>query len=548
MQTRRGITPWIEKLIGSYDRDEGIRTGGLQAHVVRVGHMSQSQALGWEGPTELLFLSDEQVQIPAVLTTSAWEELQDEEDLECFRSLVDHRLFITDYRLLFHRSSELSRSWFILSVGKLGTRAVVGINHITPCCTSLPSVRNKISHTWRATSDQQDTQQSQSGFDLTELLGEWQQDCLQTELEHVQKLLNVTPQPSTSTAPLPDTCTGTSWGTDMVCYKGSKSFGVIAKYLLIPDPLRQLNAEPQTGSESVGPSEKLESPESTNHQKSLFEVTIKQQRVSEDTVNFLEDGPVVLSGTGTSPMSNPWDMCPPPSNTSSTKSSPQASPVPHSPIFTESATNVRQVDTSTQMSAHSNGSQSELPTEPSLFPPYQKPLPSAPTPSSVSSKQSANALSSMSEAAEPNFSTATLETANKQLGQKCKRSLRKKSVHPSEDLVEILEEDEEEQVGSSPPSWMFESLICSTSDQSISQTQDPFGQLTEVCPSVHDDGKPFSYTYQVNGQELQHFSRFTVKQDLMHWAVKYLLRPEHSERNSADATATEAEDGLIIIS
>uniref|UniRef100_A0A8C6WYA9 Shelterin complex subunit TPP1/Est3 domain-containing protein n=1 Tax=Neogobius melanostomus TaxID=47308 RepID=A0A8C6WYA9_9GOBI len=450
MPVRRGLTPWIEKLIESYDGNEGIRTAGLQAHVVGVGRMSQSQALGSEGPTGLLYLSDEHVQIKAVLT-----------DLECFSSLVDHSVCITDYMLLFHCSSEQSRSCFYLSVGKLGTRAVVGMKNITPCCTSLPSVRKKICQTWRVMLSQQDTQKSQSGFNLTELLGEWQQDCLQTELEHVQKLLS--PQPSTST--LNPTVT-------------LKSFAVPVQSLLIPDAPRPLNAQPQTGSENVGPSEILEtSPDSTDPQISLSEGTTKPQSTSEDTVNALEDGPVVPSGSGTSPVSNPWDMCPPPSNTSSTKSSPQASPVPNSPIFTESSTHLCPVDTSTQISAHSKG------------------------------------------------------------------------ASPPEDVMQILEKDAEEQVGRSPPSWMFDSLMVSTSEQSISQTQvPPGGQLSVVHPSVHGDGMPFSYTYQVNGQELQHLSRFSVGQDLLQWAVKYLLRPEHGNLSSASATAPQAEDGHIIIS
>lgn len=550
MPARRGITPWIEKLIGSYDREEGTRAGGLQAHVVDFSQMSPSQALGSEGPTGLLFLSDEQVQIPAVLTASAWDRLQEDEDLECFRSLLDHSVCIKDYRLCFHMSAEQTRSKFFLSVGKLETMAVVGIKKTnTPSCTSLQSVQTKICQTWRAMLGQQDSLKSESGFDLTDLLGEWQQDCLLTEREHVHNLLTVSPQPSTSTvnptATLPDTCSCTSWDMDTVRYKGSESFVVPVHHLLVPGTSRQLNAQLHTGGESVGPSQILEtSPVATQSQMFLSEASVKQQSATDDTVNVMEDAPVVLSGTSMSPLSNPWDRCPPPSNTSSTKSSPRTSPFPHSPIFAESATNLQPVYTSTQICAHSNGSQREILTEPSLFPPYQKPPVSAPPASSTSSRQSAIALSRKSESADPTSSTTTQETANKLLLQKCSSSLRKRGAPWPEDVIGSLE-DKEEQVDSSPPSWMFDS----TAEQSISQTQDPpVVQLTQVHPCVHSDGKAFSYTYQVKGQELQHFSRFTVKPGLVQWAVRYLLMPKHHEHHSTGITASQAEDNHVSIS
>uniref|UniRef100_A0A3B3ZCC1 Shelterin complex subunit TPP1/Est3 domain-containing protein n=1 Tax=Periophthalmus magnuspinnatus TaxID=409849 RepID=A0A3B3ZCC1_9GOBI len=453
MLARCRLNPWIENLIGSFGRDEGKSIGPLKAHVIGVGYMSQSQALGSEDPTGLLFLSDEQVQIPAVLTASAWENLQDHEDRECFSSLLNTTVGIQDYKLQFHRSEEQTRSRFYLLVGKLVTTAV-GVRDNTPCCTSLPSVRSMICQTWRAMLGQEDSEKGESMLNLTELLGEWQQDCLQAELEHVREIFSSEkPQPSTSsinTAPLPDTCTATSWDIDTVRYKGIKSFTVSVKQLIIPDNVGQQHLEPKTVSENV----KTSQSKSTNLQSTLPKTG--QQSTTDDSTSNL----------------------------------------PH--------------------------------LDPTL-------------PLSISSKKSANALSNMSQVADPDFST-TEETSDGQSSRKCKRSLRKRSAPPI-DVTEILDEEE---INSSPPSWLFDSQIGATSVQNTFLLQSPsVEQPTNVHPRVHTDGKPFSYTYQVKDQELQHFSCFTVQQDLQQWAVRYLLSLNFKCPSSwcADSIALQGQHG-----
>ncbi|GLD67626.1 uncharacterized protein AKAME5_001896200 [Lates japonicus] len=110
---RSRLCPWIETLILSYGSEEGgsssTSSGRLKAHVIGVGQMSQSQAQGSEGPSGLLFLSDGVLQIPALLTASAWEHLQEQEDRECFTSLVNTTVCIQDYRLHFHMAPEQNK-------------------------------------------------------------------------------------------------------------------------------------------------------------------------------------------------------------------------------------------------------------------------------------------------------------------------------------------------------------------------------------------------------------------------------------------------------
>uniref|UniRef100_A0AAQ4P7M7 Shelterin complex subunit TPP1/Est3 domain-containing protein n=1 Tax=Gasterosteus aculeatus aculeatus TaxID=481459 RepID=A0AAQ4P7M7_GASAC len=84
------LSPWIESLILGYgEQREESHGGQLKARVIEVGDISKSQDVGSEGPAGLLFLSDGLLQIPAILTKSAWEHLQQEEDRECFTSLVN---------------------------------------------------------------------------------------------------------------------------------------------------------------------------------------------------------------------------------------------------------------------------------------------------------------------------------------------------------------------------------------------------------------------------------------------------------------------------
>lgn len=555
MPVRNKISPWIEKLIGSYGSDEGTSAGQLKAHVIGVGPMSQSQAQGSEGPTVLLFLSDEQVQIPAVLTDSAWEDLQEQEDRECFSSLLNTTVCIQDYSLLFHMAPEQTRCKFYLSVGKLAT-IVVGSKSNTPCCTSLPSVRMKIYQTWRLMLSQGDSQKSQTGFDLTDLLGEWQHDCLKAELEHVkEKLSTVTPQPSTSTmnptVSLSDTCTATTWDMERVRYKGLKSFTVPIQQLLMPDSLRQLQQQQQPNSaQSVSEAERDTSSGTNRSQASAEpEDTTGQQCASGSSPIPQEDPPVVLCGDS-SPMSNPWDMFPSPSSVSSSStSSPEDTPVPDSPILT---TLNPPLVTSTQRSTPgSKVSQTKLTAEHSktghsLFPPYQRPN-SAQTHSTssfsfASSGESTNALSSVSQAADPNCSTTTQKTSTQEPKGK-RKALRKRSALPLEPLQGFLKESKVKQISSSPPSWLLDSQVGSTFKGDSPQPQ----RHIVKKPSVHSNGNPFRYTYNVSDQDFRYFSCFTVGQSQVQWAVRYLLGPQHTEDKSAGAAAHKASDSHVTL-
>uniref|UniRef100_A0A668A7Y1 Shelterin complex subunit TPP1/Est3 domain-containing protein n=1 Tax=Myripristis murdjan TaxID=586833 RepID=A0A668A7Y1_9TELE len=317
VQTNRNkLEPWIEKMILSHGSEQISSTVWLKAHVIGVGQMSQSQAQGSDGPTGLLFLSDGKVQIPAVLTKSAWEHLQEQEDRECFSSLVNTTVCLQAYRMQFHMALEETRCRFFLSIDKLATAATGPEKDNTPCCTTLPSVRYKICKTWESllSHDLLDSQKSQCEFDLSDLLGEWQHNCVQDVLQDIRERLRPewrsSPQPSTS-----------SW---------EEHFSVPVTWLLIPDeetPGRLFvdSEDKKTGSslackhtETVDPC--VDDFESRTARPAAFKEiphSTKNTPLHEDSI-LRED---IVIDCDVRILSNPWDIFPPPCDALNSSSS-----------------------------------------------------------------------------------------------------------------------------------------------------------------------------------------------------------------------------------
>ncbi|XP_015244400.1 PREDICTED: adrenocortical dysplasia protein homolog [Cyprinodon variegatus] len=568
MRPRSKLTPWIENLIMSYGSREDPPSGHLKAHVIGVGQMSESQAPATDGPTGLLFLSDGSLQMPAVLTASAWETLQEQEDRESFSSLPNSTVILKNFMLQFHMDPEQTRCWFFLSVGEMATFAAGPVKDSPPCCTSLASVRMKICRTWRSLLGQEDSQSSQGGMDLSELLGAWQHDCLQTLLEDVRKKLLAlrSPQPSTSAPSLSLSCS-TRWDLDRVRYRGQPSFSIPERFLLIPEgdagATRQVEAEcrkPEpagggmgsrpdggtrtgpargTGSSSAGemgsgpagemgssragetgsgpagetgsipdgpagemgssPAGEMGSSPAGETGSAPVEETGSApgeetgSAPGEHSPSLMEDDPPLPDLAAMLP-SNPWDIYPPPDvSFCSSNSSPDSTPTPPraTPDCVARAT-------STQPPIHS------------FLPPYQnQPLISLP------------ASSSSTSPAEPQAS----DGANAQNGQEddTQASYRK----PKRKRCEEAAVEEEEELSGGPPSWLFDSQIgASRSRDEDCPTLTDAGAALRTPPSVHSDGRPFTYSYTVTGQNLQDFSRFRVAASLLHWAMRYLLSPK----------------------
>lgn len=569
--SRNKLSPWIEQLILNYDSQAGNRgSGRLKAHVIGVGQMSSSQARSSEDPTGLLFLSDGVLQIPAVLTASAWEHLQEQEDRECFTSLVNTTVCIQDYQLQFHMAPEQTKCRFFVLVGELATTAAGPVKDSTPCCTTLPSVRLEIVKTWRALLGVQDSQRSQGGgFDLSELLGEWQHDCLQAVLQDVRDMLMagsgpVSPRPSTSTfTPAQthsDTFTTTSWDVDRVRYKGEKIFSVPIKCLLMPE---EEALQLQTPSNVGGGTESGHSATSDERKTSLPQICtpsdstpasvddaewrIAMPAAAERDCKFNspphvedctlhEDMVAGMIDSNIRPLSNPWDIFPPPCDTSSSSdSSPKAMPNPSldKPATATPELNRGAILTSTQLPVSSKEFQQT--SERSFLPPYQKPESSnSPSGTAVSSASTGERSTSAAGQSIP-VMEQECEISVKDMERTHRKAKRKRSEPTSEQLAALVEE--EALVPGSPPSWLFDThfvhkensrhIPCETAEAASRKTS-----------TVHSDGRPFSYSYQVSGQNQQDFSQFRVEESFLQWAIKILVVPEQTERPESTSVSS----------
>lgn len=533
-------------------------SGQLKAYVIGVGHMSESQmsqARGSEGPagpTGLLFLSDGLLQIPAVLTASAWEHLQEQEDRECFSGLVNTTVCMQDYRLQFHMAPEQTKCRFFVLVGELATTAAGPVKDNTPECTTLPSVRLKIFRTWKALlgAETQESQKSQcGGFDLSELLGEWQHDCLQSVLQDVRERLMVAspPQPSTSasTSQPTDAVTATSWDVDRVRYKGEKCFSVPVKCLLIPEgDAQQLHTSPdvgrrtENGLSAASEDRKRDSTPSDAAASSVddiqWRVAVPAQRrcdteeaphplVEDCTLD--EDMIPIVDDSSIRPLSNPWDIFPPPCGTSSSSdTSPEVTPTHplRQPTSSRSEPDGAVILTSTQLPVtHSSKESQHSKDENSYFPPYQKP-PHSTSPSGEQSNPLTPTEGQNTHTGQQSLPLLVNDT-QEMLEGKNREAKRKRSESTPETTG---------QVSGSPPSWLFETEGSSRAEEGKRHKQGPTaGTVSRKTSTVHSDGKSFSFNYRVSGQNLQDFSGFKVDNTLLKWALNYLVAQKQTDSN-----------------
>ncbi|XP_029495164.1 uncharacterized protein LOC115112310 isoform X3 [Oncorhynchus nerka] len=532
-----------------------------------VGRMSEFQARPTEGLTTLLFLSDGVVHIPAILTQDAWETLQEQEDRECFSSLINCTVCVYSYTLQFNMDSEQTRSQFYLSVGELTTTSAGAAKDNTPCCTSLNSVRQKICTTWRSllAQDSVHTQNTQSEFSLSELLGEWQHDWRQSLLKDVMELLRTptnppSSQPSTYHAL---THTGTRWAIERFRYKREDTFNVPVSHLHIPDDLSQKlhtpsedNSETQSG--LVPPSEdRTTDPPETDQpivaadiRQTDRPVPLERRHPAHGPTLSQEsmDGEVVSGVTGGA-VASPWDMFAPAAELLRTSSASDESitteplPLQKSPSLLDPtpqpvtlatfplATNT-QVPTLTHGATQRSGEHS--------LPPYQKPgtshslLPSSGGSSTVS-LSTKHQRSGMKLHHSGLTTTLQLPVTEQQdqveedVVKRCRKVKKKSSVQSPKDN-DITWEEENMQKNCSLPSWMFETQEVSRIGEGSSCKQKAVAALAPRRSSnVHSDGTSFSYSYQLCGRISKDLSHLKIPDGMVHWAVRYLVPSMQTE-------------------
>lgn len=544
------VSPWIERLILRYNSPEEGSSGILKAHVIGTGQMSQSQAQGSDSPVGLLFLSDDVLRIPAILTAAAWEHLQNQEERESLTSLLNTTVRFRDYRLQFHMAAEQTKCKFFLSVGKLEMASAGPVKDNTPCCTTLPSVRLKICQTWRAMQEQDvpESEASQSRLELTELLGEWQLDCLQNAVEDVKgRILEMYSGNSGCASPLDSV--GTRWDADRVRYKGESSFTVPTGCLLIPEEAGALqprvnNQVPDNelpGASDVAfrdPSQQSEATQASVDAASwrIGELPVLQTEpnasqgssISTEEEIQQEEMIVELADSSVRPLSNPWDIFPP---LHATSSSSEASPL-ETPDFRPDFAGF---DCSTQVAANSLKQFEKVSEsgkeESSFLTPYQKvqrsPSDLVPAVPSTSAKASGSPSGPPENAAEER-PPSDPESQSLNVGtdeRKCRRAKRKRKEDPVS--PELKEEDVV--LRSSPLSWLCSTLADSTSSQDHHLRASGLRWASAKTSCVHSDGTPFYYSYSVTGQNLVDLSHFKVSGSCLQWAIPYLLVPKQND-------------------
>lgn len=534
MSTHNALSPWVESLILNYGSQEGSSSRsrvGLRAQVVDVGPMSLSQVRVSDRPRGLLFLSDGVLRIPALVTPSAWGHFQDLEDRDSFASLLNTIVCIRHYRLHFLMAPQEAECKFFLTVGQLGMAAASPVEDDTPSHTMLASVKQKICQTWRSLQEQEvvDPEESQYGIDLTELLEEWQRDYMQCVQEDAEERLTKTYSSNESSQPCTsnwrsNTSTTTRWDIDRVRYKGEKSFTVPLKYLLIPEDVMQGKTVPIINNILL---DEVSSPSKATSKESVDDRILQHDMIVE------------LTDSGTRPLSNPWDIFPPPSVTSSwSEASLDLTPTQIRHCLTES----NPVKPSTQFPVQ-NPTQTEQASEhskdeSSLLPPYQKAASSSSPLVSVGSSASDGASELRTDTAQKRPPLDEVSQSFEMEERKCGKAKRKRSGPPPE------HREEDVQVSRSPPSWLFDTEAGSGVQKKSLQRRAPaVGSVLTRAPSIHGDGTPFSYSYEVSGQNLQDLSNFKITDSRVQWAVRYLLSPK--QNNDPDSTPVTSQSKKI---
>lgn len=549
------VAPWIERLILRYNSPEEGRSKVLKAHVIGTGQMTQSQAQthGSDSPVGLLFLSDDVVRIPATLTADAWERLQIEEERESLTSLLNTTVRFCDYQLQFHMAAEETKCNFFLSVGKL-EMASVGPNKVkTPCCTTLPSVRLKIYQMWSAVQEQDvpASQASQNRLELTELLTEWQLDCMQTAVEDVTGKLVDLHGRSSECASCHD-CVGTRWDADRVRYKGERSFTVPPGCLLIPEAGAALqihvsnkvpdNELPGTSNAALrDPSQESEATQASVDPVfwRIGELPVLQiepdashgSTLSTEEELQQEDVIVESADSSVRPSHDTWDVFPQLRPTSSSSDASPLEPTPPNIRPDLAGFDSPQVaaDGSKRFVKVSESGKEET----SFLTPYQKGSPSDPASAVPSTSAKASGLPNRPPATEELCANAAqdhppsdAESPGVNVGaqeSKCRKAKRKREE------VAVPPEEEDVQLSSSPPSWLCSTLVSSMSSQDHQRRASALSWASAKSSCVHSDGTPFYYSYSVTGQNLVDLSHFKVSGSCLQWAIRYLLVPKQTD-------------------
>ncbi|XP_027007753.1 adrenocortical dysplasia protein homolog [Tachysurus fulvidraco] len=299
-RTESEPTPWIEQMIQNYSKEQQ-RCSSVRAHVVGVSDLTESQRTDVSDAC-MLFLSDGTVFIPAVLSASAWEHMQELEERDTFSGLDNTTVSVRKFQLNFHMDPELTNCQFYLTINQIVTVGRVSRHHRPPSCTMLPSVRQQILKTWRSLMKESSITSvcSQSGLPLSCLMGAWHNDIIMDLLNDAIKKI------ATPSAGHLGTATPTHWHRERLRCKGEESFSTPVSHLLIPEEQREmLTADPGVSSLSETPSG-LVPPQVAEPMTSPITMQDRGGDSSTPASDRLEDGHLLTQNNTKAGLSEVW--------------------------------------------------------------------------------------------------------------------------------------------------------------------------------------------------------------------------------------------------
>ncbi|XP_060796735.1 adrenocortical dysplasia protein homolog isoform X2 [Neoarius graeffei] len=464
-RTEREPEPWVEQLIHNYGKEQ--RDLGVRAHVVGVSELTESQRTG-ESDACMLFLSDGTMFIPAVLSTAAWEHMQELEERDTFSGLDNTTVSVRKFQLNFHMDPELTNCQFYLRVNQIITVGRVSRHHRPPSCTMLPSVREQILKTWRSLMKESSVTSvnSQSGFPLSCLMGAWHNDIITDLLNEATKKITAPTMGHLRIA------TPTHWHRERLRCKGEECFSTPVSHLVIPEEQRaMLTADPGVLSVSETPSglvppcvaEAAKQPIRTQDQGG-DSPTVASDRPEDGhqlTLNNTRPEVCCVGGGESREHESPWDMfCP-------------AADLLETPTSSESSLESLLQPDSRSLLTDSSSAESGI-----IIPPFQRPRLSP-------------------------YSTA----------------------HPSNPTTSDLHQ---EPLTPSPETSSKHTAAVCVEEQSPKIPH----HMSHTPPAkkrrVHSDGSSFSYAYEPCPNVASALSRCKVPEQLVQWAVAYLGTPQRA--------------------
>ncbi|XP_039618974.1 adrenocortical dysplasia protein homolog isoform X2 [Polypterus senegalus] len=236
--------PWIVKLIEQYENSEEL-TKAVKAKVLKFVNLAALQNETTEGQNVIVYLSDHETYIPAVISQEAIQALDEEEDHYVLSDLKNKVIVLRKYRVMFQAETEEKKCEFIIEI--LNFR-IMSIYTDTPhvCdCKGLPEVKQKIHKLWLSfVGEDSISTASHAGMSLTQMLSYMKEDGFTNLVNLATECLDLSDpadRPSTSwdtrllfPAPL------TGWKAERRKNKGVKSFSIPISLLAIPEEQKKI--------------------------------------------------------------------------------------------------------------------------------------------------------------------------------------------------------------------------------------------------------------------------------------------------------------------